>query len=66
MQKISGPINILIENADITDESNSYPIWSIPLELWEKAHNMKIRGAFLTIKHSLQSAEDSQKENEGK
>ncbi|KAH6679562.1 polysaccharide deacetylase family protein-like protein [Halenospora varia] len=55
-----GPINILIANAGITDESNSYPIWKIPLELWEKTYNINIRGTFLTIKHFLQSAEDIQ------
>jgi NAD(P)-dependent dehydrogenase (short-subunit alcohol dehydrogenase family) len=60
-----GPINILIANAGITDESNSYSIWKIPVELWEKTYNTNIRGTFLTIKH-LQSAEDSQNENGGK
>jgi NAD(P)-dependent dehydrogenase (short-subunit alcohol dehydrogenase family) len=61
-----GPINILIANAGITDESNSYPIWKIPIELWEKTYNTNIRGTFLTIKHFLQSAEDSQNEDGGK
>lgn len=61
-----GPINILIANAGITDESNSYPIWKIPLELWEKTYNTNTRGTFLTIKHFLQSAEESQNENGGK
>ena len=55
-----GPINILIANAGITDESNNYPIWKIPLELWEKTYNTNIRGTFLTIKYFLQSAEDVQ------
>jgi NAD(P)-dependent dehydrogenase (short-subunit alcohol dehydrogenase family) len=55
-----GPINILIANAGITDDSNSYPIWKIPLEVYEKTYNTNIRGTFLTIKHFLQSAEDSQ------
>lgn len=55
-----GPINILIANAGITDESNSYPIWKIPLELWEKTYSINIRGTFLTIKHFLQSVEDFQ------
>ena len=56
-----GPINILIANAGITDESNSYPIWQLPLDLWEKTYNTNIRGTFLTIKHFLLSAEESQK-----
>ncbi|PMD65348.1 polysaccharide deacetylase family protein-like protein [Hyaloscypha bicolor E] len=55
-----GPINILVANAGITDESNSYPIWKIPLELWEKTYNTNIRGTFLTIKHFLLSAEEVQ------
>jgi NAD(P)-dependent dehydrogenase (short-subunit alcohol dehydrogenase family) len=60
-----GPINILIANAGITDESNSYPIWKIPVDLWEKTYRTNIRGTFLTIKHFLQSAEDTQNENGG-
>ena len=55
-----GPINILIANAGITDESNSYPIWQLPIELWEKTYNTNIRGTFLTIKHFLKSAEECQ------
>ncbi|TVY85318.1 Peptidoglycan deacetylase [Lachnellula suecica] len=55
-----GPINILIANAGITDESNSYPIWKLPLDLWEKTYNTNIRGTFLTIKHFLLSAEEVQ------
>jgi NAD(P)-dependent dehydrogenase (short-subunit alcohol dehydrogenase family) len=59
-QQHHGPINILVANAGITDESNSYPIWRIPLELWEKTYNTNIRGTFLTIKHFLLSAEEVQ------
>ncbi|TVY49948.1 Peptidoglycan deacetylase [Lachnellula occidentalis] len=55
-----GPINILIANAGITDESNSYPIWHLPLDLWEKTYATNIRGTFLTIKHFLLSAEETQ------
>lgn len=58
--KHHGPINILVANAGITDESNSYPIWKIPLDLWEKTYNTNIRGTFLTIKHFLLAAEDTQ------
>lgn len=60
-----GPINILIANAGITDESNSYAIWEIPLELWEKTYNTNIRGTFLTIKHFLLSAAEWQASNNG-
>jgi NAD(P)-dependent dehydrogenase (short-subunit alcohol dehydrogenase family) len=55
-----GLINILVANAGITDESNSYPIWKIPLALWEKTYNTNIRGTFLTIKHFLIAAEEVQ------
>ena len=51
-----GPINILVANAGITDESHEYPIWQIPLELWQEVYNVNVRGTFLTIKHFLQSA----------
>ncbi|KAG4429086.1 hypothetical protein IFR05_015433 [Cadophora sp. M221] len=61
-----GPINILIANAGITDESNSYPIWELPLDLWEKTYNTNIRGTFLTIKHFLRAAEETQKSSGGK
>ncbi len=37
-----GPINILIANAGVTDESNPYPIWKISLDLWEKTYNTNI------------------------
>ncbi|KAJ5883773.1 Peptidoglycan deacetylase [Penicillium subrubescens] len=55
-----GPINILIANAGITDESSEYNIWEIPLDIWEKTYNTNIRGTFLTIKHFLQSAKEAQ------
>lgn len=55
-----GPINILIANAGITDESSEYNIWEIPLDIWEKTYNINIRGTFLTIKHFLQGAKEAQ------
>lgn len=61
-----GPINILCANAGITDESNSYPIWEMPLSLWEKTYAINVRGTFLTIKHFLQSVEKAQSEGGGK
>ncbi|RDW75064.1 hypothetical protein BP6252_06206 [Coleophoma cylindrospora] len=60
-----GPINILVANAGITDESNSYSIWEIPLSLWQKTYNTNIQGTFLTIKHFLLSAQESQAANGG-
>ncbi|KAI8934265.1 hypothetical protein NX059_009007 [Plenodomus lindquistii] len=55
------PINILCANAGITDESNSYPIWDMPSELWERTYAVNVRGTFLTIKHFLKSVEKAQK-----
>jgi len=49
--------------AGITDESHEFPIWKIPLELWTKIYDTNIRGTFLTIKHFLQAAEESQSES---
>jgi len=46
----------LVANAGITDESNEYPIWETPLDLWGKTYHTNIRGTFLTIKHFLHSA----------
>ncbi|OCK81745.1 polysaccharide deacetylase family protein-like protein [Lepidopterella palustris CBS 459.81] len=57
-----GPIHILAANAGITDESNDYPIWQMPAELWDKTYAVNVRGTFLTIKHFLSAAELSQKE----
>ncbi|PYH45814.1 SDR family oxidoreductase/polysaccharide deacetylase family protein [Aspergillus saccharolyticus JOP 1030-1] len=55
-----GPINILIANAGITDEGQDYPLWELPLELWEKTYRVNVRGTFLTIKHFLRSAQQTQ------
>ncbi|MCJ1309397.1 hypothetical protein MMC25_003056 [Agyrium rufum] len=56
------PINILIANAGITDESNEYPIWKMPTELWQKTYDVNVKGTFLTIKHFLLAAEEAQGE----
>ncbi|KAI9782559.1 MAG: hypothetical protein M1839_004803 [Geoglossum umbratile] len=61
-----GAINILIANAGITDESDSYPIWELPLELWEKSYATNVRGTFLTIKHFLAAAKEAQDNNGGR
>lgn len=61
-----GPINVLIANAGITDESASYPIWQMPLDLWQKTYDNNVRGTFLTIKAFLQSVERLQDEQGGK
>ncbi|KAF2809689.1 polysaccharide deacetylase family protein-like protein [Mytilinidion resinicola] len=57
-----GPIHILAANAGITDESNEYPIWEMPAELWDRTYAVNVRGTFLTIKHFLRSADICQKE----
>ncbi|KAL1963657.1 hypothetical protein VTN77DRAFT_7978 [Rasamsonia byssochlamydoides] len=64
-RKRFGLINILIANAGITDESNAYPIWEMPLDLWEKTYRTNIRGTFLTIKHFLRSARAAQEAQGG-
>ncbi|ORY12262.1 polysaccharide deacetylase family protein-like protein [Clohesyomyces aquaticus] len=58
-----GPIHILCANAGITDESNAYPIWSLPLPLWESTYSVNVRGTFLTIKSFLKSVESWQSES---
>ncbi|KAF2872640.1 hypothetical protein BDV95DRAFT_492066 [Massariosphaeria phaeospora] len=57
-----GPINILCANAGITDESASYPIWDMPLTLWETTYAVNVRGTSLTIKHFLKSVERAQQQ----
>lgn len=54
------PINILCANAGITDESNSYPIWEMPAELWDRTYAINVRGTYLTIKHFLRSVDMAQ------
>lgn len=61
-----GPINVLCANAGITDESNNYPIWDMPLGLWEKTYTTNVQGTFLTIKHFLKSVESAQAQNGGR
>ncbi|KAI9035732.1 SDR family oxidoreductase/polysaccharide deacetylase family protein [Aspergillus affinis] len=58
--KQQGPINILIANAGITDESRDYPIWDLPLNTWEQTYHVNVRGTFLTIKHFLRTAQTTQ------
>ena len=58
-----GPINILVANAGIADESRDWPIWETPLEVWKKTYEANVQGTFLTIKHFLQSAKSAQEEN---
>ena len=58
--KCFGPINILIANAGITDERNDYPVWDMPLDVWEKTSQVNARETFLTIKHFLRAAKTAQ------
>lgn len=55
-----GPVNILIANAGIADESTAYPIWDMPLDLWERTYRTNVRGTFLVIKHFLRAARAAQ------
>lgn len=57
-----GPVHILCANAGITDESNNYPIWEMPTELWDRTYAVNTRGTYLTIKHFLKSVESNQKQ----
>ncbi|KAH8730173.1 hypothetical protein GQ44DRAFT_482767 [Phaeosphaeriaceae sp. PMI808] len=57
------PVSILCANAGVTDESNSYPIWEMPTELWDRIYNVNVRGTYLTIKHFLKSVDSAQKES---
>jgi NAD(P)-dependent dehydrogenase (short-subunit alcohol dehydrogenase family) len=59
-----GSINILCANAGITDESNSYPIWDMPIDLWEKTYAVNVRGTFLTVKHFLRQVADTQSQSQ--
>lgn len=60
-----GPINILCANAGITNESSHPNIWELSLETWENVYRVNIRGTFLTIKHFLLAAKNTQ-ENLGR
>ncbi|KAJ4354723.1 hypothetical protein N0V95_003564 [Ascochyta clinopodiicola] len=57
---VFGPIHILCANAGITDESKDYPIWNMPIELWDRTYAVNVRGTYLTIKHFLRSVESCQ------
>lgn len=50
----------MIANAGITDESKDYPIWELPVEIWDQMYRVNVRGTFLTIKHFLRAARVSQ------
>ncbi|QKX61925.1 uncharacterized protein TRUGW13939_09081 [Talaromyces rugulosus] len=63
-QQRFGPIDILIANAGIADESQAYPIWDLPVDIWDKNYRTNARGTFLTIKHFLRAAKSAQ-ENQG-
>lgn len=59
-QQHFGPIHILCANAGITNEASHPNVWELPLETWENVYRVNIRGTFLTIKHFLLSAKESQ------
>ncbi|KAL2443725.1 Peptidoglycan deacetylase-like protein FGM2 [Exophiala dermatitidis] len=53
--KAFGPLNILIANAGITDETAHPPIWEIETSLWDRVNENNVRGTFLTVKHFLRT-----------
>ena len=55
-----GPINILVANAGITNESGHPSIWELPLETWENIYHVNVRGTFITIKQFLLAAKEFQ------
>ncbi|WKT42021.1 Short-chain dehydrogenase/reductase SDR [Fusarium oxysporum f. sp. vasinfectum] len=55
-----GPVQILIANAGITDESSHPSIWDIDTERWDAVYSVNVRGTFLTIKHFLRSVKQAQ------
>jgi NAD(P)-dependent dehydrogenase (short-subunit alcohol dehydrogenase family) len=63
VEQQNSPINILCANAGITDESNNYPIWEMPSELWDQTYAVNVRGTYLTIKHFLKSVDLAQKKS---
>lgn len=65
-QQRFGPIHILIANAGITDESQAYPIWDLPADVWDKNYQTNVRGTFLAIKHFLRAAKIAQESQGGK
>jgi NAD(P)-dependent dehydrogenase (short-subunit alcohol dehydrogenase family) len=65
-QERFGPIDILIANAGIADESQAYPIWDLPVDVWDKNYRTNVRGTFLTIKHFLRAAKSAQESQGGK
>lgn len=58
--KRSGPINILIVSANVTVENNDFPVWDMPLDVWEETFQINARETFLTIKHFLRAARAAQ------
>ncbi|KAK5074982.1 hypothetical protein LTR64_001187 [Lithohypha guttulata] len=55
-----GPVQILIANAGITDESVHTPIWDLTADRWDEVNNNNVRGTFLTIKHFLKQVKNAQ------
>ncbi|EGU89418.1 hypothetical protein FOXB_00042 [Fusarium oxysporum f. sp. conglutinans Fo5176] len=55
-----GPVQILIANAGITDETIHPSIWDIDTERWDAVYSVNVRGTFLTIKHFLRSVKQAQ------
>jgi NADP-dependent 3-hydroxy acid dehydrogenase YdfG len=41
---IDQPVNMLIPNAGVSDESHAWRSWKIPLDVWEKRYHNNVRG----------------------
>lgn len=55
-----GPVQVLIANAGITDESTHTAIWDLSVDKWDDVNSNNVRGTFLTIKHFLRQVKDVQ------
>lgn len=55
-----GPINILVANAGVGNETSHPNIWETQLDDWDRLYRVNVRGTFLTIKHFLLAAKHEQ------
>lgn len=59
-EKRFGTISALVVNAGSADDTCQYPIWDLPLDIWEKSDGNNARGTFLAIKHFLRRVKETQ------
>lgn len=55
-----GPINVLVANVKVNEDSYKHPMWETPLDFWEHAHKIDVRGQIPLVRHFLISARVSQ------